>query len=737
MVIKTGIFNSVNDDRIYYAEDFASYFASFIGNGVFPNPSNGLQVIAGTGLKPIIKPGRAWIFGYYIVNTEDFTITLDNPDAVLKRIDRVVVRLNYLNRLMELVVKKGVYASSPVAPALTRNVDMYEIGLADIYVGAGQINITQSNITDLRLNNALCGIVHGTVDQVDTTTIFNQYQAWFNEYSTGKALEFQEWQNRVTLELESWISAQEASFTDWKNEQELTFVQWSDGRKDAFDVWFATIRGILDQEAAGNIMNVLNSHIDSAVPHKYLDASDGQTYLYGLQRDAVLDTPSFVYGLTETGPHNVIPLPNYQQVEDIKNVVSNTGGLTVDVEDKRNKTVATKPFNFATGVGDSAWDAFKNEMATKYPEIFAKRQMQYGRKINLRGSIYMSISGHTIVWFDADTMTVLNAIDFELSTEFRVNSQFLWFEDANYIYVRGTNAANTQFRLGVFDKNTFNYVTSIALSGADVPGMVMINPSVTYKTPEIPFLSGNFFLPGDGNSVIVKYRINYGSGGVPASFSYTTLSSTYGPTIFAIFEYNGHIYSFSTNGSYMYMYKYILNTSTDSLQKVSESLIPIQTTGNMAGHARWITKFKVANGTDFVLLAFGNGQQILSIALDTMTVKQIVMNGIYDNPVFDFKNGRTMWTQYAVVGQSGASVVNGSAFEWLFKHTMNPENGLWSNKQYYVPVGVGLYTASSYQRLVTLSDYAFSLNDVLVMKYGSNYDTTFTEFKMIEGIKEV
>ena len=33
-------------DRVYKAEDWAWYFATFIANGVFPKPSDGLQVIA-------------------------------------------------------------------------------------------------------------------------------------------------------------------------------------------------------------------------------------------------------------------------------------------------------------------------------------------------------------------------------------------------------------------------------------------------------------------------------------------------------------------------------------------------------------------------------------------------------------------------------------------------------------------------------------------------------------------
>ena len=47
---KSSFFNSVSHDRTYKAEDWAEYFASFIGNGVFPVPSTGLQVVANDGM---------------------------------------------------------------------------------------------------------------------------------------------------------------------------------------------------------------------------------------------------------------------------------------------------------------------------------------------------------------------------------------------------------------------------------------------------------------------------------------------------------------------------------------------------------------------------------------------------------------------------------------------------------------------------------------------------------------
>lgn len=193
MAIRSGMFMSVGGDRKYKAYHFAEYFASFIGNGVFPVPSTGFQVIENANMKIAVKDGKAWINGYYAINEGSVIITLANADGVLNRIDRVVLRYDTKNRIIDTVLKQGTFATNPVAPTLQRDADAYEIALADVYIGKGATTITQANITDQRLNKDLCGIVHGVVDQVDTTTLFNQYQAFFNEYSTKKTAEFEAW----------------------------------------------------------------------------------------------------------------------------------------------------------------------------------------------------------------------------------------------------------------------------------------------------------------------------------------------------------------------------------------------------------------------------------------------------------------------------------------------------------------------------------------------------------------
>lgn len=215
-----GPFNGL--DRTWKAEDFTRYFSHFIANGVFPNPSTGLQVVAYDGMQIKVKPGTGWINGYYLFNDSDYVLRLDNADGVLKRIDRVVLRLNLLNREMEITVKKGVFASNPVAPDLQRDVNIHELALADVLVTNGALQITQANITDLRLNTELCGIVHGLIDQVDTTTIFNQYMAWLNEVKDGVEEDISEWEQQV---------------------------------KEDFMEWFQTIQDILGDDVATNLAN--------------------------------------------------------------------------------------------------------------------------------------------------------------------------------------------------------------------------------------------------------------------------------------------------------------------------------------------------------------------------------------------------------------------------------------------------------------------------------------------------
>ena len=159
-------FNAIEHDRVYKAEDWAWYFATFIANGVFPKPSDGLQVIAYSGMEIKVNAGYAFINGYAFRNPASASITLDTAEGALNRIDRVIVRWDLTQRDMYLAVLKGTPSAQPAAVSLTRNTEIWELALADIYVGKGVTSIKTQNITDRRFNSALCGIVTGTVEEL-------------------------------------------------------------------------------------------------------------------------------------------------------------------------------------------------------------------------------------------------------------------------------------------------------------------------------------------------------------------------------------------------------------------------------------------------------------------------------------------------------------------------------------------------------------------------------------------
>lgn len=241
-------------DRVYLAEDYARYFSSFIGNGVFPNPSTNLKVVAsGENMKITVKEGKAWINGYYYENDSDLTLVIDNADGVLNRIDRVVVCLDHLKREINVKIKKGDYSSSPMPKEITRNNDIYELALADVKVNNGVISIQSSYINDLRLDRELCGVVCGTVHEVDTTDIFNTYQNYLNERMNSN--EFDEWfnglKNKLNPEEDSALNLQfQISEIDKKIDGELktaekknlvnaineVFTSASNGKKEIAEV---------------------------------------------------------------------------------------------------------------------------------------------------------------------------------------------------------------------------------------------------------------------------------------------------------------------------------------------------------------------------------------------------------------------------------------------------------------------------------------------------------------------
>lgn len=226
MAEKSGIFNAVADssgnyDREYLAEDFAAYFSRFIANGVFPNPSTGLQVTAASSpnMTVLLQPGYGYINGYTYENTAAISFDIGVADGVLNRKDAIMIRWDKAGRVVKAYKIQGNPGASAVAPSPVRTADYYDLCVAIVNVNAGATTITQAAIEDTRMDTAICGIVTGAVTQVDTTTLYNQIQSDLNQFKTVNEADFR--------------------------------------------AWFATIQDILDADTAGHLLNLIDNLDDT------------------------------------------------------------------------------------------------------------------------------------------------------------------------------------------------------------------------------------------------------------------------------------------------------------------------------------------------------------------------------------------------------------------------------------------------------------------------------------------
>ena len=153
-------FDSENGDRVYSAQDWARIFRRIATDGYISGEGTELQV---TATDPVtlgveVGLGAAWVQGhFYQVYNDVETLSLSDADLDNDRIDRIVVRLDYGERLINVYVKEGTPATSPTAPSLTRDSSVYELSLAQVYVPAQATSVSDTDITDERNDETLFG----------------------------------------------------------------------------------------------------------------------------------------------------------------------------------------------------------------------------------------------------------------------------------------------------------------------------------------------------------------------------------------------------------------------------------------------------------------------------------------------------------------------------------------------------------------------------------------------------
>ena len=164
------------EDTEYLAEDMRLLFATR-SSGIYGNEH--LTVAPGGGMSVTMADGVAWLKlsktgGVSYVNREPLTLALDVADAVYPRIDRLMIRYDAISNRGYAYIKKGIPASAPVPPSLTRSADAFEISRAQIRVNAGAVEITAANITDEMLDSSVCGVMGDGMDHISTDMLHAQ-----------------------------------------------------------------------------------------------------------------------------------------------------------------------------------------------------------------------------------------------------------------------------------------------------------------------------------------------------------------------------------------------------------------------------------------------------------------------------------------------------------------------------------------------------------------------------------
>lgn len=242
-------------DRAETSELFALLFAKLVSNGVLASPADCFQVLSGdSGLSVKVQPGFGMVNGRFAYNASEETLILETAPTSYSRIDWVVLRCNYRERLCELAIKKGEAASSPKAPDLQQPAsgDYYELGLAQVKISANQSVVSQSNITDTRADSRYCGYITQLIDHLDTSVFFTQFGAFYDEFVDKSKNAY----NDFTSAIDGYISGLKTKGDSDLSGITASMTEFERAAKNEFNAWLATIKGILGSgDVAGKLEN--------------------------------------------------------------------------------------------------------------------------------------------------------------------------------------------------------------------------------------------------------------------------------------------------------------------------------------------------------------------------------------------------------------------------------------------------------------------------------------------------
>lgn len=205
--VNSGFYDAVNSDRTYSADDMNRPYKRLVSNGVFATPqgtpSTDLQVVsASNGMQIIVQAGEGIFADKWFENSAAINITVPDNTSTVPRVDSVIVQVDQRTsgRVGNIVYRTGTPSSNPAVPAINQVSNVTEYRVANIYVAAGANAINNDAITDLR-GSSSCPWITALIEQVDTSTLWTQWQAAYQDYYNQMTEGFNDWFADLTEDL--------------------------------------------------------------------------------------------------------------------------------------------------------------------------------------------------------------------------------------------------------------------------------------------------------------------------------------------------------------------------------------------------------------------------------------------------------------------------------------------------------------------------------------------------------
>ena len=178
------------NETLYTAEDAAMYnFA--ISSGVASGDDFACSASGGDNIITV-SPGIGWIktnkFGGLVVGSKSQqTVDAGLPDPVYQRIDVVALQFDVAKNGTSIVVKKGTPSATPSVPERVTTEAVYELYLCSILRKPSATVVSASDVTDLRMNSAYCGLMANSITKIDTSAIERQVNSLIDDFRTAIA----------------------------------------------------------------------------------------------------------------------------------------------------------------------------------------------------------------------------------------------------------------------------------------------------------------------------------------------------------------------------------------------------------------------------------------------------------------------------------------------------------------------------------------------------------------------